>query len=79
MQRGVVHYSHTVHYSNKNKHDFCRGEDPTKNFCAELRNHSIKITNCEKKWILPLTEKEETKLSHIFKERLNDILNENEN
>ena len=49
MQRGVVHYSHTVHYSNKNKHDFCRGEDPTKKFCAELRNHSIKITNCEKK------------------------------
>ena len=35
--------------SNKNKHDFYRGENPTKKICAYLRKHANQIINCKKK------------------------------
>ena len=54
-------YSLFTHYSfdrTKNKLDYYRGKNCMKNFCLDLRKHSTKIINYEKKEMIPLTKKE---------------------
>ena len=58
-------YSIFTHYSfdeSKNKFNYYRGDDCMEKFCKDLREHSTKIINYEKKKIMPLTTKE--KLYH---------------
>ena len=43
----------------KNKLDYYTGEDYMKKFCKDLREHTTKIINYEKKDMIPLTKKEE--------------------
>ena len=45
----------------KNKLDYYRGRNCIKNFCLDLREHVTKISNYEKKEMIPLTKKEEKK------------------
>ena len=42
----------------KNKLDCYKGEDSTKPFCKDLREHAMKIMNYEKKELIPLTIEE---------------------
>ena len=64
-------FTHCSFDSNKNKNDFHRGEGPIKKFCANVRKQATEIVKCEKKGMIPLTEKQEHKykktkiLSHI--------------
>ena len=54
-------YSLFTHYSfnsNKNKHDYYRGEDCTKNFCKRFKEYKTEIIDYAKRKILPLTEEE---------------------
>ena len=53
-----------------------RGKNCMKSFCLDLREHVTKIINCEKKEMVPLTEKEEKKYNnkkvcYICKKRFN--------
>ena len=41
-----------------NKLDYYRGEDCMKEFCRDLRKLAIKIINCNKKEVIPLTKEE---------------------
>ena len=55
-------YSLLTHCSfekTKNKLDYYRGKDCMKKFCKDLRKHTTKIINYEKKKMIPLTIKEE--------------------
>ena len=57
-------YSLLTHCSfdtTKNNLDYYRGKSSMKNFCLDLREHATKITNYEKKGMIPLTKKEEKK------------------
>ena len=52
-------YSIFIHCSfdkSKNKLNYYRGEDCMKRFCKDLKEHAIKIINCEKKVMTPLTK-----------------------
>ena len=54
-------YSISTHCSfkeSKNKLNYYRGDDCMEKFCKDLREHSTKIINYEKKKIIPLTTKE---------------------
>ena len=54
-------YSLFTHYSfnsNKNKHDYYRGEDCMKNFCKRFKEYKTEIIDYAKRKILPLTEEE---------------------
>ena len=42
----------------KKKLDCYKGEDFMEKFCKDLREHAMKITNYEKKEMIPLTSKE---------------------
>ena len=53
--------------SNRNKHDYCRGKDCMKNFCKDIREHVMKITNFAKLKMLPLIEK---KNRYHYKQKL---------
>ena len=60
----------------KNKLDYYRGEDCIKEICRDLRKHTTKIINYEKKKIIPLTKKEEKnhskqKVCYICKKEFN--------
>ena len=44
--------------STKNKLDCYKGKDCMERFCKELREHAMKITNYEKKEMMPLTDEE---------------------
>ena len=52
-------FTHCSFDTTKNKFHYYRGKDCTKNFCRDLREHATKITNYEKKEMIPLTKKEE--------------------
>ena len=55
-------YSIFTYYSfdeSKNKLNYYRGDDCMKKFCKDLREHSKKIINYEKKKMIPLTTKED--------------------
>ena len=43
--------------STKNKHDCYRGKDCIEKFCEDLREHTMRIVNYEKKEMIPLTDK----------------------
>ena len=68
-------YSLLTHCSfdtTKNKLGYYRGKNCMKNFCLDLREHTTKIINYEKKKVIPLTKKEEKnhnkqEVCHIFK------------
>ena len=54
-------YSIFTHFSfdeSKNKPNYYRGDDCMKKFCKDLREHSTKIINYEKKKMIPLTAEE---------------------
>ena len=56
---GYLLFTHCSFDKTKNKLDYYRGEDCMKKFCLNLREHSSKIINYEKKKMIPLTKKEE--------------------
>ena len=59
MQSGCSLFTHSSFDKTKNNLDYYRGEDCMKKFCKDLREHSTKIINYEKKDVIPLTKKEE--------------------
>ena len=55
---GYSLFTHCSFDKSKNKLDHYRGKDCMKKFWKDLREHGIKIINCEKKKMTPLTTKE---------------------
>ena len=55
---GYSLFTHCSFDKTKNKRDYYRGKHCMKNFCLDLREHATKITNYEKKEMIPLTKKE---------------------
>ena len=60
-----------------NKLSYYRGEDCMKIFCKDLKNHAIKIIDCEKKDMILLTKEEEDNYNkenifHICKKEFNN-------
>lgn len=71
-------YSLFTHYSSRNKHDSNRDQDYMKKLSVDLREHATEIINCEKKEMLPLTDKEvdscnNQKFCHIRKKKFSYI------
>ena len=56
---GYSLFTHCSFDKTKNKLDCYRGEDCMKKFCKDLREHTTKIINYERKDMIPLTKKEE--------------------
>ena len=56
---GYSLFTHCSFDESKNKLNYYRGEDCVKKFCKDLRTHTTKIINYEKKKMMPLTIKEE--------------------
>ena len=56
---GYSLFTHCSFDKTKNKLDYYRGKDCMKRFCKNLREHTTKIINYEKKKMIPLTIKEE--------------------
>ena len=61
----------------KNERKYYRGEDCMKIFCKDLKDQAMKIINCEKKEMIPLTNEEKEsyenqKLCHICKKEFNN-------
>ena len=56
---GYSIFTHCSFDESKNKLNYYRGDDCMKKFCKDLREHSTKIINYEKKKMIPLTTKEE--------------------
>ena len=60
-----------------NKLSYYRGEDCMRRFCKDLKDHAIKIIDCKKKDLIPLTKEEEDNynkenICHICKKELNN-------
>ena len=55
---GYSIFTHCSFNESKNKLNYYRGDDCMKKFCKDLREHSTKIINYEKKKMIPLTAKE---------------------
>ena len=60
-----------------NKLSYYRGEDCMRRFCKDLKDHAIKIIDCKKKDMIPLTKEEEDNynkenICHICKKELNN-------
>ena len=55
---GYSIFTHCSFDKSKNKLNYYRGEDCMKRFCKDLKEHAIKIINCEKKVMAPLTKEE---------------------
>ena len=55
---GYSIFTHCSFDKSKNKLNCYRGEDCMKRFCKDLKEHAIKIINCEKKVMAPLTKDE---------------------
>ena len=58
---GYSLFTHCSFDTTKNKLDYYRGKNCMKNFCLDLREHTTKIINYEKKEMIPLTKKEDKK------------------
>ena len=58
---GYSLFTHCSLDRTKNKLDYYRGKNCMKNVCLDLREHATKISNYEKKEMIPLTKKEEKK------------------
>ena len=56
---GYSIFTHCSFDKSKNKLNYYRGEDCMKKLCKDLKEHAIKIINCEKKVMAPLTKEEE--------------------
>ena len=56
---GYSIFTHCSFDKSKNKLNYYRGEDCMKRFCKDLKEHVIKIINCEKKVMALLTKEEE--------------------
>ena len=74
---GYSIFTHCSFDKSKNKLNYYRGEDCMKRFCKDLKEHAIKIINCEKKVMAPLTieEKEDynnQKVCYICKKEFID-------
>ena len=74
---GYSIFTHCSFDKSKNKLNYYRGEDCIKRFCKDLKEHAIKIINCEKKVMTPLTKEEEEdynnqKVCHICKKEFID-------
>ena len=72
---GYSIFTHCSFEKSKNKLNCYRGEDCMKRFCKDLKEHAIKIINCEKKVMAPLTKEEEEdynnqKVCYICKKRI---------
>ena len=68
----------------KNKISYYRGDDCMKKFCKDLREHSKKIINYEKKKVISLTTEEkvhynEQKVCYICKKEFDDNDNNKKN
>ena len=73
---GYSLFTHCSFDITKNNLDYSRGEDCMKKFCLDLREHTTKIINYEKKEMTPLTKKEEKnhnkqKVCHICRKEFN--------
>ena len=55
---GYSIFTHCSFDKSKNKLNYYRGEDCIKRFCKDLKEHTKKIINCEKKDMIPLTIEE---------------------
>ena len=72
---GYSLFTHCLFDTTKNKIDYYRGKNCLKNFCQDLREHAVKISNYEQKEMVPLTKKKEEKkhnkqkVCHICKRR----------
>ena len=55
---GYSIFTHCSFDESKNKTNYYRGDDCMKKFCKDLREHSTKIINYEKKKMIPLTTEE---------------------
>ena len=55
---GYLLFTHCSFDKSKHKLDYYRGKDCMKKFCKDLRGHTTKIINYEKKKMIPLTIKE---------------------
>ena len=51
-------FTHCSFDQTKNKLNYYRGKDCMKKFCKDLREHTTKIINYEKKKMIPLTNEE---------------------
>ena len=60
-------FTHCSFDTTKNKLDYYRGKNCTKNFCLDLREHATKMINYEKKEMIPLTKEE--KRAHCVQRR----------
>ena len=71
---GYSLFTHCSFDLTKNKLDYYRGKNCTKNFCLDLREHATKISSNEKKEMIPLTKKEKkahrtSRICYIFKKK----------
>ena len=78
---GYSIFTHCSFDESKNKLNYYRGDDCMKKFCKDLREHSTKIINYEKKKMVPLTTKEEIyhnsqKKCYICKKEFNNNNND---
>ena len=55
---GYSIFTHCSFDKSKNKLNYYRGEDCMKRLCKDLKEHAMKIINCEKKVMTPLTKEE---------------------
>ena len=74
---GYSFFTHCSFDKSKNKLNYYRGDDGMKKFCKDLREHTTKIINYEKKKMIPLTTKEEIyynkqKICYIGKKEFNN-------
>ena len=72
---GYSLFTHCPFDTTKNKLDYYRGKNCTKNFCPDLKEHATETINYEKKEMIPLTKGEknmhnEQKVCYICKKRL---------
>ena len=71
---GYSIYTHCSFDKSHNKLSQYRGEDCTKRFCKDLRDHATRIIDYKKKFITPLTKEEEDKekIGHICRKELDN-------
>lgn len=75
---GYLLITHCPFDTGKSKHDFCRGADCIKKFCADLRKYATEIMNYQEKERLPLTDKgiesyHNKKFCQISKMKFHDV------
>ena len=74
---GYSIYTSCLFDKSNNKLSYYRGEDCMRRFCKDLKDHAIKIIDCKKKDMIPLTKEEEDNynkenICHICKKEFNN-------